>query len=157
MIAQWITHYFARSCALRRCSRRRSSHCSRSRPPRSRPRRRRIIACARRTFRSAPARRSAPKYSYLFSPDGTLDGSFALEVQPCQCAAALAADKAAVIAQISKSFDKWSSQCGITYVYEGETDDVAPNDHGAPDGSKRRRLGHDRSRHSARGRTRGTR
>ena len=40
-------------------------------------------------------------------------------------APAFAADKAAVIAQIRQSFDKWSSQCGITYVYEGETRDIA--------------------------------
>lgn len=30
-------------------------------------------------------------------------------------------DKQAVIDQVRKSFDKWSSQCGVTYIYEGET------------------------------------
>ena len=37
----------------------------------------------------------------------------------------LAGEKAAIIAQIAKAFEKWSSQCGVTYAYDGETT-VAP-------------------------------
>jgi hypothetical protein len=63
----------------------------------------------------------APKYSYLFSPTARWTGPLRWKYNHANAPAALAGDKAAVIAQIKKSFDKWSSQCGITYVYEGET------------------------------------
>lgn len=63
----------------------------------------------------------APKYLYLFSPVARWTGPLRWKYNHADAPAALASDKAAVIAQIRKSFDKWSSQCGITYVYEGET------------------------------------
>jgi hypothetical protein len=73
-----------------------------------------------------------PKYLYLFSPAAHWVGPLHWKYNHANAPAALAGDKAGVIAQIQKSFDKWSSQCGITYVYEGETT-AAPND-SAPDG-----------------------
>src|SRR4029453_6889029 len=63
----------------------------------------------------------APKYSSFFSPTARWTGPLRWKYNHANAPAALAGDKAAVIAQIKKSFDKWSSQCGITYVYEGET------------------------------------
>ena len=67
------------------------------------------------------AAKPAPKYSYLFSPAARWMGPMRWKYNHSNAPAPLAGDKAAVIAQIQKSFDKWSSQCGITYVYEGET------------------------------------
>jgi hypothetical protein len=63
----------------------------------------------------------APKYLYLFSPTARWVGPLRWKYNHANAPQALAADKAGVIAQIQRSFDKWSSQCGITYVYEGET------------------------------------
>jgi hypothetical protein len=74
----------------------------------------------------------APKYLYLFSPTARWMGPLRWRYNHAGAPAALATDKAAIVAQITKSFEKWSSQCGITYVYEGETT-VAPNST-APDG-----------------------
>ena len=68
----------------------------------------------------------APKYSYLFSPTARWMGPLRWRYNHAGAPAALATDKSAIVAQITKSFEKWSSQCGITYVYEGETT-VAPN------------------------------
>jgi hypothetical protein len=73
-----------------------------------------------------------PKYLYLFSPAARWTGPLRWRYNHAGAPAALASDKAAIVAQITKSFEKWSSQCGITYVYEGETN-VAPNNT-APDG-----------------------
>ena len=73
-----------------------------------------------------------PKYLYLFSPAARWMGPLRWRYNHAGAPAALASDKAAIVAQITKSFEKWSSQCGITYVYEGETT-VAPNSK-APDG-----------------------
>jgi len=72
-----------------------------------------------------------PKYLYLFSPSARWSGPLRWKYNPANAPAALA-DKAAVIAKIAGAFDKWSSQCGITYVYDGETT-VAPNS-SSPDG-----------------------
>lgn len=66
-----------------------------------------------------------PKYQYLFSPSARWTGPLRWKYNPANAPAALS-DKAAVVSQIQKSFDKWSSLCGITYVYEGETT-VAPD------------------------------
>jgi hypothetical protein len=74
----------------------------------------------------------APKYLYLFSPSARWTGPLRWRYNHAGAPASLAIDKAAIVAQITKSFEKWSSQCGITYVYEGETT-VAPNST-APDG-----------------------
>src|SRR3954468_15410640 len=63
----------------------------------------------------------APKYLYLFSPAARWVGPLRWKYNHANAPAALASDKAAIIAQIQRSFDKWSSQCGITYVYDGET------------------------------------
>ena len=65
--------------------------------------------------------RIEPKYLYLFSPAARWVGPLRWKYNHANAPAALASDKAAVIAQLQRSFDKWSSQCGITYVYEGET------------------------------------
>jgi hypothetical protein len=73
-----------------------------------------------------------PKYLYLFSPTARWMGPLRWRYNHAGAPAGFATDKAAVVAQIAKSFEKWSSQCGITYVYEGETT-VAPNST-APDG-----------------------
>ena len=67
----------------------------------------------------------APKYLYLFSPSARWMGPLRWKYNHANAPAAIG-DKSAVIAQIAKSFEKWSSQCGITYVYEGETT-IAPN------------------------------
>lgn len=68
----------------------------------------------------------APKYTYLFSPTAHWRGAVHWKYNHANAPAALAGDKAAVIAQLAKSFDKWSSQCGIAYQYDGETT-TAPN------------------------------
>jgi hypothetical protein len=65
--------------------------------------------------------RIEPKYSYLFSPAAHWVGPLRWKYNHANAPAALASAKAAIIAQIQKSFDKWSSQCGITYAYDGET------------------------------------
>ncbi len=67
----------------------------------------------------------APKYLYLFAPTAHWRGAVRWKYNHANAPATLV-DKAAVIAQLQKSFDKWSSQCGITYQYDGETT-VAPN------------------------------
>jgi hypothetical protein len=62
----------------------------------------------------------SPKYLYLFSPSAHWRGALRWKYNHANAPAALA-DKAVVIAQLQKSFGKWSSQCGITYQYDGET------------------------------------
>lgn len=81
----------------------------------------------------------APKYLYLFSSRAKWTGPLRWKYNHANAPASLG-DKAAIVAQIRKSLDKWSSQCGITYIYEGETS-IAPEttvedpQHGAqPDG-----------------------
>lgn len=66
----------------------------------------------------------APKYLYLFSSQAKWTGPLRWKYNHANAPASLG-DKAAIVAQIRKSLDKWSSQCGITYIYEGETS-VAP-------------------------------
>lgn len=66
----------------------------------------------------------APKYLYLFSSPAKWMGPMRWRYNHANAPASLG-DKAAVVAQIRQSFDKWSSQCGISYIYEGETS-VAP-------------------------------
>ncbi|MFO1310938.1 MAG: choice-of-anchor D domain-containing protein [Burkholderiales bacterium] len=72
-----------------------------------------------------------PKYLYLFSPSARWKGALHWRYNPAN-APAFASDRTAVVARIASAFDKWSSQCGISYVYDGETD-VAP-DSTQPDG-----------------------
>jgi len=62
----------------------------------------------------------APKYLYLFSSRAKWMGPLRWKYNHANAPASLG-DKAAVVAQIQRSFDKWSSQCGIGYIYEGET------------------------------------
>ena len=66
-----------------------------------------------------------PKYLYLFSPSARWKGALRWRYNPAG-APAFASDASAVVALLTKAFDKWSSQCGITYVYDGITE-VAPN------------------------------
>lgn len=68
----------------------------------------------------------APKYQYLFAQNARWKGPLRWKYNHANAPAALATDKGAVIAQLQKSFDKWTSQCGISYLYEGETA-VPPN------------------------------
>jgi hypothetical protein len=65
------------------------------------------------------------RYQYLFSAPARWTGPLRWRYNHAG-APAFASDKAAVIATIARSLEKWSSQCGLTYVYEGETT-VAPN------------------------------
>ena len=44
-----------------------------------------------------------------------------VELDIAYTAEALAGDKVAIVAQLAQSFEKWSSLCAITYVYDGET------------------------------------
>jgi hypothetical protein len=74
-----------------------------------------------------------PKYLYLFSPSAHWRGAMRWKYNHANAPAALAADKAGVIAQLQKSFDKWSSQCGITYQYDGETTTPPNNTYDDPD------------------------
>jgi hypothetical protein len=67
----------------------------------------------------------APKYSYLFSPTARWVGPLRWKYNHANAPQTFA-DKASVIALIRSTFEKWSSQCGITFVYEGETA-TAPN------------------------------
>ncbi len=64
--------------------------------------------------------KATPRYAYLFAPSARWTGPMRWKYNPAG-APAFAADTNAVIALLQKSFDKWSSQCGIGYVYDGET------------------------------------
>ena len=68
----------------------------------------------------------APKYQYLFSPNAHWRGPLRWKYNHANAPAALASNKAEVVAQLQKAFDKWTSQCAISYAYEGETT-TAPN------------------------------
>lgn len=62
-----------------------------------------------------------PKFQYLFSPNARWKGPLRWKYNHARAAEALAGDKVAIVAQLAQSFEKWSSLCAITYVYDGET------------------------------------
>jgi hypothetical protein len=62
-----------------------------------------------------------PKFQYLFAPNARWKGPVRWKYNHANAPGPLAADKAAIIAQIAKAFEKWSSLCGVTYAYDGET------------------------------------
>ena len=67
-----------------------------------------------------------PKYRYLFSPTTRWAGALHWKYNHANAPAPLAGNKTAVVAQLRNSFDKWTAQCGVTYMYDGETT-VPPN------------------------------
>ncbi len=75
----------------------------------------------------------APKYLYLFSSSARWKGVLHWKYNHANAPQPLAADKAGVIAQLQRSFDKWTSQCGLTYLYDGETT-TPPNNLVTPQG-----------------------
>ena len=62
-----------------------------------------------------------PKFQYLFAPNARWKGPVRWKYNHANAPGPLAADKPAIIAQIAKAFEKWSSLCGVTYAYDGET------------------------------------
>ena len=65
-----------------------------------------------------PARTDA-KYVPMFTPTARWAGTYQWTYNHAMAPAQL--DKAAVIATLRGAFDKWTSQCAVTYVYAGET------------------------------------
>jgi hypothetical protein len=76
----------------------------------------------------------SPKFLIEFSPSARWAGPVRWKYNHANAPAALAGDKAAIIAQLKASFDKWTTPCAIQYVYDGETT-TAPNalNNGQPD------------------------
>lgn len=70
-------------------------------------------------------KRVDPKYLYLFDQGVKWVGPMRWKYNPAN-APAFASDTPAVVSLIRNALEKWSSQCGVTYIYDGETD-VAPN------------------------------
>ncbi|MEO8753255.1 MAG: choice-of-anchor D domain-containing protein [Casimicrobiaceae bacterium] len=69
---------------------------------------------------------ATPKFQMEFSPAAKWDAPVRWKYNHANAPQALAADKAAVIAQLQASFDKWTSQCAVKHQYDGETN-TAPN------------------------------
>ncbi len=67
-----------------------------------------------------------PKYQYLFGPTARWMGPLRWRYNHTGAPPPLTGDKAGVIAQLQKSFDQWTSQCAVTYSYDGETT-TSPN------------------------------
>ncbi len=63
----------------------------------------------------------SPKFQYLFAQNARWRGPLRWKYNHANAPQALAGDPAAIVAQLQKSLDKWSSQCAVSYVYEGET------------------------------------
>jgi len=68
----------------------------------------------------------APKFVIEFSPSARWTAPVRWKYNHANAPPSLAGDKAAIIAQLKASFDKWTSPCAIQYVYDGETT-TAPN------------------------------
>lgn len=68
----------------------------------------------------------APKFQFEFSPSAKWTAPVRWKYNHANAPASLAADKAAIIAQLQASIDKWSSQSAIGNQYDGETS-TAPN------------------------------
>jgi hypothetical protein len=77
----------------------------------------------------------APKFLMEFSPSARWSGPVRWKYNHANAPLSLAGDKAAIIAQLQASFDKWTTPCAIQYVYDGETT-TPPNtmNNGQPDG-----------------------
>ena len=67
------------------------------------------------------AKDTTPKYRYLFGAPAKWSGPMHWKYNHANAPASLAGNKAAVIAQLRSSLDKWTAQCGVAYVYDGET------------------------------------
>ena len=63
----------------------------------------------------------APKFLIEFSPSARWAGPVRWKYNHANAPASLAGNKAAIIAQLQASFDKWTTPCAIQYVYDGET------------------------------------
>ena len=63
----------------------------------------------------------SPKYLYLFSPSAHWKGAIHWKYNHANAPQPFTNDRAGVIAQLQRSFDKWTSQCGLSYQYDGET------------------------------------
>ena len=66
------------------------------------------------------------KFQLEFAPTARWVSPMRWKYNHANAPAELAGSKAAIIAQLQATFDKWTSQCGATYQYEGETT-TAPN------------------------------
>ena len=60
-----------------------------------------------------------PKYRTLFSPMAKWAGAMHWKYNHANAPASLGKD--AAVAQLKSSLDKWTAQCGVTHVYDGET------------------------------------
>ena len=80
-----------------------------------------LIELASGRHPSASNATPAPKYQTLFAPDVRWRGPLRWKYNHANAPQPLVGDAPAIVAQVQRSFDKWTSQCGITYVYEGET------------------------------------
>src|SRR5262245_62129159 len=68
----------------------------------------------------------ASKYRTLFTPVAKWADAVHWKYNHANAPASLVSSKAAVIAQLRSSFDKWTAQCGVAHVYDGETT-MTPN------------------------------
>lgn len=69
---------------------------------------------------------TASKFQLEFAPSARWMTPMRWKYNHANAPAELAGAKAAIIAQLQATFNKWTSQCGATYQYEGETT-TAPN------------------------------
>ncbi len=69
---------------------------------------------------------TASKFQLEFAPSARWAAPMRWKYNHANAPAELAGAKAAIIAQLQATLDKWTSQCGATYQYEGETT-TAPN------------------------------
>ena len=70
------------------------------------------------------------KFLFLFAPSARWSGPVHWKYNHANAPQALSDSKSAVVAQLQASLTKWTSQCGITYQYDGETT-AAPSGTGA--------------------------
>lgn len=67
------------------------------------------------------SRQASTKFQVEFSPSATWMAPVRWKYNHANAPPELAGAKAAIIAQLQASFNKWSSQCAITHQYDGET------------------------------------
>ena len=66
------------------------------------------------------------KFLFVVTPSARWNGMMHWKYNHANAPAALATAKPAVISQLQASLNKWTSQCAVTYQYDGETT-AAPN------------------------------
>jgi hypothetical protein len=74
---------------------------------------------------SGDTRNASEKFIFMFEPSARWAQTLHWKYNHANAPQALASFKPSVIAQLQASLNKWSSQCAVTYQYDGETA-VAP-------------------------------